>query len=150
MRIGYDLDGVLALWTPQDKQDFRGIKRKSDGERQFYGNLLPNKSPLFKECGVIITSRPQRLYKATLNWLKEHKIKHNGLFCIGNAKLSDKLCERIGNKDAELQWGISQAESKSIAIKSNKLDVFVEDREDVVNLLTLLCPETNIVHYKEE
>ena len=150
MRIGYDLDGVLALWTPQDKQDFRGIKRKSDGERQFYANLLPNKSPILKDCGVIITSRPQRLYKTTIKWLKEHKIKHKGLYCVGNAKLSDSLKNRIGDKFAETEWGFSQAGCKAHKIHQLKLNVFVEDRGDVVVALTLMCPEVNIVHYKEE
>lgn len=150
MKIAYDLDGVLALWTPQDRQDFRGIKGGSEGEWQFYSNLLPNKSPVLKKCGVIITSRPIRLYKTTFAWLEEHKIKHKGLYCVGDTKLSAKLQSRVGNKDAEKVWALSQAKCKARVINKLKIDTYVEDRVDVVNHLMLLCPKTNIVWYKEE
>ena len=148
IRIGYDLDGVIACWNEEDKETLKSTQPESPAEHALYLNLMPNKDCLAKPVGTIITSRPSYLEGLTRQWLKTHNITYQKLFCIGDTQLYKSLCGQASNSEAEYQWGISQAIEKSKIIKQERLLVYLEDRKDVVDILTISCPETLIMWYQ--
>lgn len=146
--IGYDLDGVISRFDKREGTILHGIEPNSVDEILFYGTLGFSGISLQKSA-VIITGRPKRLRKVTLWWLKKYGIINKVYFC-GDNILYSRLSKFTGVNEAEKIWAKSQAQAKSIIINKLKLDIYVDDRADIVTLLKKLCRKTQIILLNNE
>lgn len=133
-KFGFDMDGVLYDWFEalkptfnifgyhfEDKEDlYDFFNRKNDLFKNniismpfTYSTLNPHKSIidtvnfLGRKYEIFyITYRPKESYLGTIRWLKENKFP-----CYENLIMSN---------------------NKAIDIRINKIDFFVEDREDII------------------
>jgi uncharacterized HAD superfamily protein len=122
MRIGYDLDGVIARkknYTPFERWMFKTFKswyswvHHSNQQVLFY--------PPQTEHVVIITARPETDRKVTEKWLKANDIHYNKLI----------MREKALSFDADVC-----AEYKAYHIKKEELDLYVEDEPEIFEILS--------------
>lgn len=139
MRIGFDLDGVLAT---QSIQEIVINKVNPFLEKIYYDTLKPNLNPymFLKESdkGFIISARRKELHKVTKRWCDKW---------FPALKLCFAERESWRHVQEMKHWHELVAESKSKVINRLKLDVYFEDLPEVVNALRKLCPRTKIIQY---
>lgn len=142
MRVGFDLDGVLAETTIVEWLLTSHVKDEKAQEviREFLHvpKLKNHPSEFLHEDDeyVIITGRSKRYRKLTERWLRSHGIKCS-LFMtdVGVAKdyeSIEKFFEAL-------------AKAKAQYIKSECIQVFFEDSPNVVKLLRKLCSKVRII-----
>ena len=111
-KVGYDLDGVLAANLEGD------IDSKIDCSK-----LFSNLKPLLKPKGkvqFIITARYQQDKEITEKWLTKYGIKYDKLIIVGSPEAQNLLL------------------LKAQKINDNKIDIFVESKDDDAEVLSVL------------
>jgi len=142
MRVGFDLDGVLAevstpLWllTGLAEAEIREV---------IYDFLLTPKLKFHprqflheEDEYVIITGRSSKYRSLTERWLKHHGIECSSLF----------MCDVGVSKDYPSLSAFfnASAMAKARYIKSECIDVFFDDNPDIVARLRKLCPKVRII-----
>ena len=143
MRVGFDLDGVLAdvsvaewLLTGQlenkEMQDIITSFLHDPKLRMHPSELLHEEDDY-----IIITGRGERYRKITERWLRKYGISPTCLF-LTNVGVAQDYPSVDDFFDA-------LALAKAQYIRSECIDIFFEDSPDVVLRLRKLCPKARIV-----
>lgn len=129
MKVGYDIDGVLAIEQEGVTED--DIKDATRSEI-----VIPD---AFDEV-YLISGRAKKLEEATKKWLEKNNITFDGL-----------VLKDYDGKNEELTWDEikeDHAEWKAEKIKELELDLYVEDRKYLVDRLQEICPHCKIIHIR--
>lgn len=144
LRIGFDLDGVIAecnvpLWLIVGRINKEEEIRKVIDEFMCFPKLRSHPREYLHEDDeyVIITGRSERFREITKKWLKSYGIQTSSLFMCSVGLLSD-----YGSIE---KWNDALAKAKARYIKSECVDVFFEDNPKVVIRLRKLCPKVRII-----
>ena len=149
MKIGFDIDGVLAdiNITALRMIDFMPKKHRKEVEFWYYAEVKPQLNPeLFvgeNDEYIVITGRDEDKKEVTERWVKKFCPRYKKLY-MTNAKVQE-LANAVGEE--VVQWSINQGNKKAEIINKEKLDIFFDDNEDCVNRLRELCPNTKIIKY---
>jgi len=150
MRIGFDLDGVLAK---TDIPLFRVADMSLDKEkrRDVYNwkfklsetLLNPIDLILFEEDEYyIITSRDSVSREITERWVKMY-CPH----CKELIMLDSGLPDKNASVEEVMAWVERMADDKAKVINERKIEVYFEDSPTIVRKLRKLCPNTKIIQY---
>ena len=142
MRIGFDLDGVLAT---QDVTVIILIRDKGEfAEDQYAGTLRPQLYPSMflgkNDTAVIITARMARLNLVTKEWCKLHFPSYK-LFHV-------KVPQWLTTHPSDIKkWQNEVSRRKARLINKLQVEVYFEDMPDTVEQLRKLCPNCKIIQY---
>ncbi|MEM2260840.1 MAG: hypothetical protein QXK24_00165 [Ignisphaera sp.] len=150
MKIGFDLDGVVAdidLIALELIHSIQDPKLRKRLEEQYYLNrkvlFNPSKCKMNNlDTIYIITSRYSTtgldINEITKEWLKQHNVYFDILLFVENPI--------IYLNDLE-QWYKELAYRKAEVINKEHLDVFFEDDPKIAKHLREMCPMTKIVKF---
>jgi len=137
-RIGFDLDGVIAMFdwdryhkcknTQQIAKYYSGIPLKYD----------PNDFLTKGDKGYIISFRHINFTKVTTQWLTKHNIRLP-FYLLGNYGYHDFSSRQKGRRNS----------GKTMMINNLKLDVYFEDQVEIVKVLRKACGNTKIIKLGE-
>ncbi len=139
MKIGFDIDGVLAN---QDTAEIILIKENSTAEMYYYATREPMlRTSMFlaetDKC-YIITCRKEEFKEITEKWCSKH---YPGASLVYISVPQWKSTEEIQS------WFKEVAVKKAETINELKLDVYFEDMVETVFWLRELCPNCKIIQY---
>jgi hypothetical protein len=139
MKIGFDIDGVIAT---QEPGIFIPIRDSPVAQEVYYSSRQPELLPSMfchkDDKAYIITARKKELKQITKDWCKLH---FPGLTVI-------QLNTPEWNKTSEIKvWMKGIAEVKAEKINELQLDVYFEDMPETVIWLRNLCPNCKIIQY---
>jgi len=141
MKIGFDLDGVLAS---QSIPELIFVAGNPFAEDQYYGTLVPQLNPAMflgkDDWGYIITARKERLSSLTKEWCRLHFPSYK----LYHVKVPQ--WKSTETKDIE-KWQYEVAKRKAKLINELDLDVYFEDMPETVETLRQLCPKCKIIQY---
>ena len=139
MKIGFDLDGVLAT---QSTTEIVLMKHNIIADKVYYKTRQPNMFPtLFlhkNDLAVIITARRVDLKEITEEWCKRH---------FPQFKLYYVNCPTWIKAENIDEWFREVAKRKAELIKELELDVYFEDIPKVVLRLRKLCLKCKVIQY---
>jgi len=130
VKIGYDLDGVIAnsswAWRLFGKLYFNKFGRKLLRQLSIFApvRFRPFEEPYFSN--YIITGRSESDRDVTERWLRLHRIRY------------DKLIMNHGGLD-------DIKEFKANALKQHSIAVYIEDDKEIIEYLREVCPDTCII-----
>jgi len=147
MRIGLDLDGVIAdidifQLRVTDFEDRKKIHKELtkwyyiSRKVQFDPLLLKNEEDEI----YIITSRYNDIKELTLEWLKKNNVYFDKIIFVPH-----KPENGIGQ--ALEDWYKRQAMKKAKILKENNIEVYFEDCPSTVKYLREMCPDIKIIQY---
>jgi hypothetical protein len=147
MKIGFDIDGVLAeidcaMLRVMDNM----TQGKESAEEWYYRDrkpLLDARSFLSQNDELIIlTGRPDHLKDTTMLWIKQY---------YPNAKLffaTPSLLPPKGNtQESVKKWCEAKLMCKASYINNLGLDVYFEDENEGMEDLRKACPKCKIIMY---
>lgn len=151
MKIGFDLDGVIAdidFFKLRTVDFERDQKIKKELEYWYYASrrllLNPDTFKLDNDEVIIITTRASvtgnNIRKLTEDWLKYQNVHYDRLYFVPVPQ-----GQYIGQSLQE--WYRRMAEEKAKIINREGLDVYFEDSPEVARYLRLLCPNTKIIRF---
>lgn len=150
MKIGFDLDGVVAdidLVALELIHSIQDPKLRRKLEEQYYLNrkvlLDPSKCKVNNMDTIyIITSRYSTtgldINEITKEWLRQHNIYFDVLLFVENP------IYYLSNLE---EWYKELSHRKAEIINKEKLDIFFEDDPKIVKHLRTICPMTKIVKF---
>jgi len=146
VRIGFDLDGVLADSSIGLFRAADFLPEASNTEevylwvfRTAQPKLNPNRMLLTEEDEYyIITSRFKKAEKITKAWVKKHCPSCKKLIIL-NHRMLDKV--EVGDKEV-YEWLDEGAKMKAKALIENNIELYFEDSAYTVKKLREYCPET--------
>jgi len=146
MKIGFDLDGVLAT---TNISVYRMADLTNHSEEIYMWNyrmakplLNPMDFMLFKEDEyIIITSRIESGRQITEEWVEKYCPHCSKLFILDNGFPKDDSQKEV------YKWLDRMVKSKADVINETKLDVYLEDSAYIVKKLRKLCPNCKIIHF---
>lgn len=141
MKIGFDLDGVLAT---QSIVELILIRDNDFATDQYCGTLIPQLNPAMflgkGDTAVIITARKAELDSITKDWCKLHYPQYK-LYHI-------KVPQWLTTHEADIaEWHSLVAKAKAKLINKLDLDIYFEDMPETVEQLRQLCPNCKIIQY---
>jgi len=150
MRIGFDLDGVVASASIPIFRlaDHTGNKNKAEDVYKWSfrtSNILLNPVDfvLFgKDEIYLITSRPLIAKKITEEWTEKYVPHYKKLLMLDLPLLQ----EGATKKEVEA-WLTEMGERKAKAINEHKIDVYFEDSTFTVKVMRKLCPNCKVINY---
>ena len=139
MRIGFDLDGVLADIDIGWLNRIRDLGTPEKEERQYYASRNKILDPYYLVAEgdeiFIITGRNPRLRTVTELWLLKNGLGHVPLVFTGDMPVPKETNEEFRKV----------ARGKAAALRKYQIDVYFEDNEVVVRALRGAVPEVKIV-----
>jgi hypothetical protein len=148
MKIGFDIDGVLADINVATLRIMDNLKKeaKNSAEQWYYRERKPLLDPrmmLGKDDEMVfITGRPERVRKITEDWVKFYYPQATLHFA------SPKMGTIKGNTPEEIaKWCASKLLTKATKINELGIDVFFEDDSEGLCELRDACPNCKIIKY---
>jgi hypothetical protein len=145
--IGMDIDGVVAkidLFKLRTIDFCKDENVKKELERWYYSTAEVGINPIdyvmSDDKVILLTSRPERLNKITVQWLQQHCIWYHVLEHVSHeagANMGDKL----------QKWFEVQASKKAELINKLGIEVYFEDTPEVVVELRKLCKNCKVIQY---
>lgn len=139
MRIGFDLDGVLADIDIGWLNRIRDLGTPETEERQYYASRNKILDPYYLVAEgdeiFIITGRNPRLRTVTELWLLKNGLGHVPLVFTGSMPIPKGTNEEFRKV----------ARGKAVALRKYQIDVYFEDNEVVARALRGAVPEIKIV-----
>jgi len=146
LRIGFDLDGVLAT---TNISIYRIADLTNLSEEIYMWNyrmakplLNPMDFMVFKEDEyVIITSRIESGRRVTEEWVEKYCPHCSKLIILNNGFPKDDSRKEV------YKWLDRMAESKARVINEENIEVYLEDSSYIVKKLRKLCPNRKVINY---
>jgi len=149
MRIGFDIDGVVASTTIPIFRiaDHLGKPMSEDvylwSFRTAKLNLNPVEFMLFNEDELyLVTSRPILARKVTEEWINKYVPHYKELLM-----LDLPLLEKGADKKEVEEWLTEMGRRKANAINKHKIDIYFEDSTFTVKVMRKLCPNCKVINY---
>lgn len=136
MRVGFDLDGVLAKI---DLRYYKTLETQQQIEKYLQGQeayLNPKVFLSEEDAGVIVTGRSPVFRTITSIWLRQHAIELP-TYLVGTTI--------SGYLDTTAKWLSRNILAKSATLLKYGIDVYFEDDLEIVTALRKLNPATKIV-----
>ena len=147
MRIGFDLDGVIAdidLFKLRVIDSTDSKKWKDELTRWYYSARVYQLNPkdfMYEGDEIyIITSRGETLEEIAKEWLEKNDVYFDKLIFVHHDPGN-----HLGSSLEK--WFEQMAQKKAVILERNDIEVYFEDTPSTVKYLRKLCPSIKVIQY---